>query len=78
MADQTAGKDSNRGSFLNIFMDALHDRGESCCSVSHIHNGSELLKLSASIRDVELRQLQNVCGMMQLSWPVLLNCNGPC
>ena len=39
---------------------------------------SDTMALILNIRDVELGQQQNVCGMMQLSRPVSLNCNGSC
>ena len=39
---------------------------------------TDTMALRLSIRDVELRQQQDVCGMVQLSRPVSLNRNGSC
>ena len=75
MAGQTAGKDYNRSSFLYDSMDALHDQGESCCSVFYGHDGSE----TEGARYRVMRRQQNVCEMMMRFFrPVLLNCTESC
>ena len=75
MAGQTAGKDSYRGagSFLNMSW-MLCMIGVNLKTVFLVFTNTMALRLS--VRDVKLRQQQNLCWMMQLSRPGSLNCTG--